>query len=199
MEQGEASAACDGTACELEQPATVVVCGVLEAFELECLERMTLKGELPQRPLLQLVPVVVLLYGQVLETLLEENCLPKVLKDCVYNCRGRAMEVITNVDILRKIFLLSDPFIDSVCGVLYESIVHLHLVQLDPAPLDVLGALRDDFSLVGQEREWDVVYADSKFIRRGDIENCDLPLGLGVLQLERKHTMLRKFFPIEIV
>ena len=77
--------------------------------------------------------------------------------------------------------------------------MHLHVVQLDSAVLDVLGALRDDFSLVGQEGERDVVDAKSKFIRGGDIENCDLPLGLAVLQLDRKHATLCKFFPIQIV
>jgi len=133
----------------------------------------------------------------VLETLVA-NGLSKVLKHRVYNRRRRACETI-NVNILRRFLLLSHPFIDSVCGVLYEAIVHLHLVQLDLAPFDVLGALRDDYGLVRQERERDVVDAESKFIRRGDIENCDLPLGLAVLQLERKHTLLRKFFPIQIV
>jgi len=99
------------------------------------------------------------------------------------------------VDILCKFFLLSNPLIDSVCGVLYEALVHHLLVQLDLAPLDVLGALRSDFSLVGQERERDVVDAESKFICGGDIENHDLPLGLAVLQFKRKHSILRKFFP----
>ena len=117
---------------------------------------MTLKGELPQWPLLQLVLVPECLDEQVLETLLVANGLSKVLKDCVYNRRRRALETI-NVDILRRFCLLSHPFIDSVCGVLCEALVHLHLVQLDLALLDVLGALRDDFSLVGQERERDVV------------------------------------------
>ena len=132
---------------------------------------MTLKGELPQWPLLHLVLVAESLNGQVLETLLEANGLAKVLKDCVYNRRGRALEEGTNVDILRRFLLLSHPSIDSVCGVLCETIVHLYLVQLDSALLDVLGALRDDFSLVGQERERDVVDADSEFIRGGDVEN----------------------------
>ena len=88
---------------------------------------------------------------------------------------------------------------DSVCGVLYEARVHLHLVQLEHASLDVLGALWDDFGLVRQEGERDVVYVQGELICRGDIENCDLPLGLSVLQLERKHAFLRKFFPIQIV
>ena len=59
-------------------------------------------------------------------------------------------------------------------------------------------ALREDFSLVGQERERDVVDAESKCVRHDVIENFDLPLGFAVLQLDRKHTMLRKFFPIQI-
>ena len=103
------------------------------------------------------------------------------------------------MDILRRFFLLSDPLLDSVCGVLYEVQVHLHLVQLDKAEIYVLGALRDDFGLVRQEGERDVVYVQGELICRGDIENCDLPLGLPVLQLERKHAFLRKFFPIQIV
>ena len=77
--------------------------------------------------------------------------------------------------------------------------MHLHLVQLDSAPLDVLGALRDDFSLVRQEREWDVVDAESKCVCHDVIENCDLPLGLAVLQLDRKHAILREFFAVQIV
>jgi len=122
---------------------------------------MTLKGELPQWPLLQLVLVVEIHDGQVLETLLEANSLPKVIKDCVYNRRGRALEIL-NFDILRRFFLLSDPLLDSICGVLYVALVHLYLVQLDLAPLDVLGSVRDDFSLVRQERERDVVNAETK-------------------------------------
>ena len=74
-----------------------------------------------------------------LETLLVADSLTKVLKDCVYNRRGRARQLL-NVDILRKFFLLSHPVIDSVCGVLCEALVHLRLVQLDIAPLDDLGA-----------------------------------------------------------
>jgi len=58
---------------------------------------------------------------------------------------------------LRKFLLLSHPSINSVCGILCEAIVHLHLVQQDSAALDVLWALRYDFSLVGQEREREVV------------------------------------------
>ena len=164
---------------------------------------MALKGELPQWPLLHLVLVHEFLDGQVLETLLVANSLTKVLKHCVYNCRGRAREafatLFTNVDIFREFFLLRHPLLDSVCRVLCEALVHLHLVQLDQALLNVLGALRDDFSLVGQERERDVVDTDNKFIRRGDIEDLNLPRGLAVLQLDRKQTMLRKFFPIQIV
>ena len=160
---------------------------------------MTLKGELPQWPLLHLVLVLEIPDGQVLETLLEANGLSKVLKHCVYNRRGRALEHTTNEDILRKFLLLSHPLLDSACAVLCEALVHLHLVQLDSAPLDVLGALRDDFSLVGQERERDVVDAESKCVRHDIIENCDLPLGLAILQFERKHSILRKFLPIQIV
>ena len=119
---------------------------------------MALKGELRQWPLLQLVLVAEIQNGQVLETLLVANGLTKVLKHCVYNRRGRASQ-IHNANILRRFLLLSHPFIDGVCRVLYEALVHHLLVQLDLAPLDVLGALRDDFSLIGQERERDVVYA----------------------------------------
>ena len=151
---------------------------------------MTLKGELPQWPLLHLVLVAEKLNGEVLETLLVANGLAKVLKHCVYNRRGRAPEatiaeiaLFTNADILRIFFLLSHPFIDSVCGVLYEARVHNLIVQHDSAILDVLGALRDEFSLVGQERERDVVDAKSECVCHNIIENCDLPLGLAVLQL----------------
>ena len=128
---------------------------------------MALIGELLQWPLLQLVPVVEILNGQVLEM---ANGLSKVRKDWVYNRRRRAPET-TNVDILRRICLPSHPTIDSACGVLCEALVHLFLVQHDLAALDVLGALRDDFSLVGQEIERSVVDTDSKFIRRDDVED----------------------------
>ena len=77
--------------------------------------------------------------------------------------------------------------------------MHLYLVQLDQALLDVLGALRDDFSLVGQERERDVVDGETKCIGHDVIENRDLPLGLAILQLDRKHALLRKFFAVQIV
>jgi len=46
---------------------------------------MTLKGELLQWPLLQLVLVGETIDGQALETLLVANGLAKVLKHCVYN------------------------------------------------------------------------------------------------------------------
>jgi len=156
---------------------------------------MTLKGELPQWPLLQLVLVVEKHNGEVFETLLVANGLSKVLKDCVYNRRRRAHELVTNVDILRKFFLLSDPLLDSVYGVLYEALVHLYPVQLDSAIVDVLRTLRNDFSLVGQERERDFVDAESKCVCHNIIENRDLPLSFAILQLDRKHTLLRKFFP----
>ena len=159
---------------------------------------MTLKGELPQWPLLHLVTVAEILDGQMLETLLVANSLAKVLKHCVHNRRGRASELI-NEDILREFFLLRHPLLDSACAVLCEALVHLHLVQLDSAHVDVLGALRDDFSLVGQERERDVVDAESKCVRHDIIENCDLPLGLAVLQFEREHILLRKFLAVQIV
>ena len=44
---------------------------------------MTLKGELLQWPLLQLVPVAVIINGEVLETLLVADGLAKDLKHCV--------------------------------------------------------------------------------------------------------------------
>ena len=133
-----------------------------------------------------------------LKTLLVANSLIKVLKHCVYNCRRRAPEIL-NVDILRKLLLLSHPRIDGICRVLYEALVHLHLIQLDSAPLDVLGALRDDFSLVRQEWERQVVDTQGELVCGDDIENLDLPLGLPVLQLERKNPLLRKFFAVQIV
>ena len=77
--------------------------------------------------------------------------------------------------------------------------MHLHLIQLDLALLDVLGALREDFRLVGQEGERHVVDSESKCVRPDVIENRDLPLGLAVLQLDRKHPLLRKFFAVQIV
>ena len=103
------------------------------------------------------------------------------------------------MDILRRFFLLSDQLKDSVCRVLCEALAHHLLVQLDLALLDVSGALRKDFSLVGQERERDVVNAQGELVRGGDIENCDLPLGLAVLQLDRKHAILCEFFAVQIV
>ena len=60
-------------------------------------------------------------------------------------------------------------------------------------------ALREDFSLVGQERERDVVDAESKCVCHDIIENCDLPLGLAVLQFDRKHILLRELLAVQIV
>ena len=45
------------------------------------MERVALKGELLQWPLLQLVPVEEILNGEMLETLLVTDGLSKVLKD----------------------------------------------------------------------------------------------------------------------
>ena len=95
--------------------------------------------------------------------------------------------------------MIRDPIKDSVCCVLREAIVHIHLVQLDSAALDVAGALREDFSLVGQERERDVIYGESELVRPDIIENCNLPLGLTVLQFERKHPWLSELLAIQIV
>ena len=74
---------------------------------------MTLKGELPQGPLLQLFIVPEIHKGEVLETLLVANGFSKVLKDCVYNRRRRAPETF-NIDIFRGFCLLSHPITDSV-------------------------------------------------------------------------------------
>ena len=103
------------------------------------------------------------------------------------------------MDILRRFLLLSDQLKDSVCRVLCEARVHLLLVQHDSALLDVAGALREDFSLVGQEGERDVVDGETKCVRHDIIENCDLPLGLAVLQFEREQPLLRQFFAVQIV
>ena len=159
---------------------------------------MTLKGELLQWPLLQLVLVHEIPNGQVLETLLVANCLTKILKHCVYNSRRRAFEA-HNVDILREFFLLSDPVRDSICGILYEAPVDLYLVQLDSPPVDVLGARREEFRLVGQAGERDVVDGETKCVCHNIIENCNLPLGLAVLHFEWKNPLLRKFFAVKIV
>ena len=114
-------------------------------------------SELPQWPLLQLIRVEESRDGKVLETLLVVNSLFKVLEYLVYNLRRRAPEAPTNEDIIRRFFLLSDPIIDCVCGVLCEAIVHLFLIQLDSATLNVPGTLRYDFSLVRHEMERDIV------------------------------------------
>ena len=144
VERGEASAASDGKASELDQPAAAGVCGI-EVLERECLQRMTLKGELLQRRLLQVVLVAEILNCQVLQALLVANSASKVFEDCADSFRGRAHEKL-NLDVFRRSFLLSDPFTDSVGVILRETTVHLHLVQLDIAPLDVHGDLRDAFS-----------------------------------------------------
>ena len=148
MQRVEASAGSDGTASELKQTAAVGGCGIIEVVELECLQRVALKSELPQWPLLQLVQVAEILNGEVLETLLVANGLSKVLKYLVDYNRRRAPEASTNVDIIRRFCLHSHPIIYSVCSVLCEAVVHLYLVQLDPTLIDVLWALRDDFGLV---------------------------------------------------
>ena len=136
-----------------------------------------------------------ILDGEVLETLLVADGLSKVLKDWVNSLRGRAIETI-NVDILSRFFLLGLPSIDYVCGVLIE---RNYLVQLDSAHHEVSEVLRADFSLVRQERERDVVDAESEFVCQNIIENHDLPIGLAVHQFDRKDSLLRKFLPIKIV
>jgi len=73
--------------------------------------------------------------------------------------------------------------------------MHRFLVQLDSTTLDVLRASMDEFGLVRQERERDIVDADSKFVCHNVIENCNFPLCFAVLQLERKYALLSKFFP----
>ena len=103
------------------------------------------------------------------------------------------------MDILRRFFLFGDPIKDSVCRVLREAIVHIHLVQLDNAFLDVAGALREDFSLVGQERERYVVDGESELVCPDIIENRNLPLGLTILQFERKHPWFSELSDIQIV
>ena len=77
--------------------------------------------------------------------------------------------------------------------------MHIRLVQLDLAALNVPGALREDFSLVGQERERDVIDGESKLVCPDIIENRNLPLGLTILQFERKHPWLSELLAIQIV
>ena len=64
---------------------------------------------------------------------------------------------------------------DSFCTVLSESLVHLFLVQLDSAIIDVLGALRDKLSLVEQTGEGNVIYDEAEFVCWHIVEDLDLP------------------------
>ena len=132
---------------------------------------MTLKGELPQWPLLQLVLFPESLDGEVQETLPYANGPSKVFKHLVEYLSRRASEATTNVDILRRFFLLKYPFSDSICSVLCEAFVHLFLVQLDLTVPDVLGSLRGECSLEGHLIEWEAVDVERDFVSLKVIEN----------------------------
>ena len=85
MQRVEAFAISGNLSSEFEELAAVIICrisqdGNFEGFEVVCLE-----DELPQRPLLQLVLVLQIPDGQVLEALLFVDCTPKLINYRVKN------------------------------------------------------------------------------------------------------------------
>ena len=77
--------------------------------------------------------------------------------------------------------------------------MHLHLVELDGAAYDVLGAFGGDLSLVGHAEEGQVVDVENEGVSLHVIVERNFPFQLLVLHRQWKRAWLIKFFTIKFV
>ena len=73
----------------------------------------------------------------------------------------------------------------------------LHIVELDEAAVDILGAFRGDFGLEGHVVEGQAVDVEGEFVRRDIVAQCDLPFHFADLDLQREQALIRELFPTE--
>ena len=73
----------------------------------------------------------------------------------------------------------------------------LHIVELDEAAFDILGAFRGDFSLEEHAVEGQVIDGEGEFVRWDIIAQRNLPLYLTDLDLDREHAGICELFPTE--
>ena len=90
------------------------------------------------------------------------------------------------------------PAIDCERGVLLPALVDLHLVELDDAVFDVLGAFDSDFGLEGHLLEGFVVDKEDEFVLLHVVVQRQLPFEFVILQCDRKCACLCEFFPMKL-
>ena len=73
--------------------------------------------------------------------------------------------------------------------------MHLHIVELDDASLNVHGPCARDIGLEGQRQEWDVIDEQEELVRLHDVAELKLPIQNTVLQFEREQSRVAQFFP----
>ena len=76
--------------------------------------------------------------------------------------------------------------------------MHLHIVELDDATLNVHGPCARDISLKGQRQERDVIDEQEELVRLHNITEGQLPIQNTVLQLEREQSWVAEFFTKKI-
>ena len=122
----------------------------------------------------------------------------KVVKYRVDHLGRCALEVTTDENVCRgEQFFALCTALKGVRIILTEAFVDLHIVELDEATYDVLGAFRGDFGLEGHAVEGKVVDGEGEFICRDMIAQRNLPFHFADLDLKREHTGIRELFPKE--
>ena len=91
------------------------------------------------------------------------------------------------------------PELVGVRGPLSPALVHLHIVKLDDALLNVHGLCARDIGLEGQRQERDVIDEEEELVRLHGITEGQLPLQLVVLQFEREQSRVVEFFTTKLV
>ena len=157
---------------------------------------MALWHDLTQRPLLQAVLVTVVIDREVSEAFFLVNRAAQVIEHRVDNLGGRTPELITNEDVCRgQQSFAQNPVYKRLGLILTEALVDLHIVELDEAAVDILGAFRGDFGLEGHAVEGQVVDVEGEFVRRDIVAQRDLPFDFADLDLQREQGVICELFP----
>ena len=91
------------------------------------------------------------------------------------------------------------PKLVGVRSPLSPALVHLHIVELDDALLDVHGPSTRDIGLEGQRQERDVIDEEEERVPLDGITEGQLPLQFVVLQFKREKSRVVQFFPTKLV
>ena len=91
------------------------------------------------------------------------------------------------------------PELVGVRGPLSEALVHLHIVELYDALLNVHGLCARDISLEGQRQERYVIDKEEELVLLYGITEGQLPLQLVILQSEREKSRVAQFFATKLV